>query len=856
MVIRQTNRPARLRRWVSRALPLAALALVAFGAGVAVQRTGLIGRTRLLLRQVPARLGIGEPLPEVPVVSIDMRLRGYLRIVGERQEALRRGILLASGADYVPATLTVGGRAMRVRMRLKGGGRDHWRGDKWSFRVKVRDDEAFFGMRVFSLQHPRTRNFDLEWLHHSHQRREGVLALRYLLVRLVLNGEDKGIYAAEEHFSQELLESQGRQPGLVVQFEEAGHWRRVAVDPDGWLKVMGGKEDWAYNITCADQMPVVAARRAKAAASPPIATQRDAAVQLLRSLIEGRIPPSRVFKVEKLGRYLAVAEMWSASHDALWSNLRLYYDPIEARFEPIAFDAESAGAAADITLLRVPWVQRALRDPAVARAFVANLVRMSREEYLRELKDALAEDWERHNAILDLEWPGRRTPGWRVFEAKQRYVRQLLALSNIVRASAVPSPAGAAGTLEVRVGSVVQLPVEVVGFRLPNGDVVSPRPGDAEAVVLPARPPGGPIEYQAFPVAVPEGQGSSLHALCRVIGTSGAIAEQVRLLAFEMPAAGPRPRAPSMEDALGAHPFLERADGPASLRARRGDWTVAGDLVLPDKASLTVPKGTTLRFATGAALVCTGKLDVAGTRKNPVRLLPASESWGGVLVLDAPASEWQHAEVVGAAGIDRKGWVVPGGVTFCRSPARLERCRFGSSAAPAALHVRHARVECRGCLFEQCGGDGLGADYAVGVLEDCAFEQIDGCAIQARGGDLRAHRVTARRVGGHALRVEREGRVVASFLDVADARVAVSSTDLATVKISRSSVRKALVGLAAYVRHKEYGPAAIEARKIDFEDVRDTVVVQHGSHVTVDGKMTRAGAVDVAALDGPGQVPE
>jgi len=554
--------------------------------------------------------------------------------------------------------------------------------------------------------------------------------------------------------------------------------------------------------------------------------------------------------VEKLSRYLAVAEMWSASHDALWSNLRLYYDPIEARFEPIAFDAEIAGAAADITLLGVPWVQRALRDPVVARAFVANLVRMSRGEYLRELKDGLAEDWERHNAILDLEWPGLRTPGWSVFEAKQRYVRQLLALSNIVRASAVPSPTGAEGTLDVRIGSVVQLPVEVVGFRLPNGDVVSPRPGKAEAVVLPARPPGGPIEYQSFRLAVPEGQGASLHALCRVIGTSGAIAEPVRLLAFEMPADGPRPRAPSMEDALRAHPFLEEADGPASLRARRGDWTVAGDLVLPDEVSLTVPKGTTLRFATGAALVCTGKLDVAGTPKNPVRLLPASESWGGVLVLDAAASEWRHAEVVGTAGIDRNGWLVPGGVTFVRSPVRLEQCLFRDGSAGQALHVRHAKLDCRESRFEGCGGGGLGAEFATGVVEGCGFAQIGGDALSVLGGDLRVHQVSARRVAGQAMRVGREGRATVSFLDVEGARVGVASVDLATVQISRSSFRNTAVGLAAYVSDKEYGPATLEAKSIDFQDVEDVALVEQGCHLRVDADVIRSQPVDVAALEG------
>ena len=105
-------------------------------------------------------------------------------------------------------------------MRLKGDWIDHLWGRKWSYRVKMRGSHAFLGMRRFSIQDPTTRNFLLEWAYLEHLRHEGVLAPRYEFMNLTFNGDKLGIYAIEEHFSKELLESQGRREGVIVRFNE------------------------------------------------------------------------------------------------------------------------------------------------------------------------------------------------------------------------------------------------------------------------------------------------------------------------------------------------------------------------------------------------------------------------------------------------------------------------------------------------------------------------------------------------------------------------------------------------------------------------------------------------------------
>ena len=112
----------------------------------------------------------------------------------------------------------------KANIRLKGDWTDHLIGNKWSFRVKLKDGKTFNGLNKFSLQSPKTRNFIWEWLYHEILRIEGFPALRYFFAPIVFNGNDLGIYAIEEHFDKILLESNKFKEGPIVKLSESLLW--------------------------------------------------------------------------------------------------------------------------------------------------------------------------------------------------------------------------------------------------------------------------------------------------------------------------------------------------------------------------------------------------------------------------------------------------------------------------------------------------------------------------------------------------------------------------------------------------------------------------------------------------------
>ena len=172
--------------------------------------------------------------PDIPPLILDIKFKNLKKLHDKRAAALKRGRLVAAADDFVTARVRFGGKSHRVKIRLKGDLPDHYNTEKWSLRVQVKRGGHILGMRRFSLQAPKTRQYHGQPLYMDFLRRFGVLAPRYQFVNLWVNGTDIGLMALEEHFSKELLESQGRRESVILAFDESLHWTQFAEwDADG-----------------------------------------------------------------------------------------------------------------------------------------------------------------------------------------------------------------------------------------------------------------------------------------------------------------------------------------------------------------------------------------------------------------------------------------------------------------------------------------------------------------------------------------------------------------------------------------------------------------------------------------------
>ena len=203
------------------------LGVVFFSSGVVVQRTGVFGNffipklnelfdySKNYYKGFFAR---GEN------ITIDIEYEDYQKLAYKRKIALNKQKLVTAKDDYVSAKIRYKDKYVKVKLRLKGDNLDHLEGEKWSFRIKVSGDNTIFGMKIFSIQHPRTRNYIYEWIFHQALKSEEVLSLRYKFINVTLNGRNLGVYALEEHFEKRLIEFNKHREGPIVRFNENLYW--------------------------------------------------------------------------------------------------------------------------------------------------------------------------------------------------------------------------------------------------------------------------------------------------------------------------------------------------------------------------------------------------------------------------------------------------------------------------------------------------------------------------------------------------------------------------------------------------------------------------------------------------------
>ena len=795
---------------------------------------------------------------------IDIAPRNMEQILTKRREALELGILLATNGDYVPAAIRLGHEEIPVELRLKGDWANHITHDKWSFRVRTVGENYLYGMQRFSLHDPSMRSYLDEWLFLENLRGEDVLAVGYRFVHVVLNGEYKGIYALEEGFSKELFESQQRREGLIIRYDEDLVWEYRAFYDDQLIP-RGVNEFYIIDEFQSGQVNN----------DPVVAAQRDAAVGMLRALWTGERNAAGIFDLKRMGRFLALSDLWSAPHGLIWHNLRYYYNPITARLEPIAFDSDALTGELDMAGLPPGAFYH---DPYLMAAYVQTLERISQPGYIEALETDLNAQFETLRAAMETEFGAAvfESP-WDLLRRRQALIQQVLNPYQTVYAY-VQRPLPESQTM-VDVGNLLELPLEIVGLEIDGRlvqakpewvlaesvDLLVPAPStDPDAVILrPLAPTATSMRYLHLQIPLSEladGTTGDIQIVTRLWGSSKEHKDPV-LPGYAVPrATGPLPEWPSVSSALALHPYLQHDVDTKMLHIDGGTWDINANLILPAGYGLRLAPGTTLRFGHDNFLLSSGPLDFQGTEEAPIILQPITangsandaDHWRGIAVLSADsASIWNHVTVERTAGIDQDGWTLTGGTTFYESPIRLTHSRIVNSRAEDGINIVRAKFEFTNCEFSGSVSDAFDADFAQGTISDCSFHDMGGDGVDVSGSDVEVERVRMLNIADKGISVGEASHLAASDMHFENVGMGMVSKDLSRATLHNATIINARVaGLAAYEKKGTYGPASLVADHISFSDIpqeRQTLI-QTGSWIVLEGERLEGTDIDVDAL--------
>ena len=808
----------------------------------------------------------------LPILKIYLTDGALKKLYKKRRETLDKPgqILIGEEDDYVSATVIADdgepSHKLKAELRLKGDWVDHIEHPtKLSFRIKIRKQGYVFGMKRFSIQHPKTRKYQAELLLMDEMRRWGVIAPRYRFVDVRINDYGIGVMALEEHFSKELLESQTRREGPIVILDEDLMWRQrdlnmrsnTANDPNA----PGRSEVHLFMHDLA-----ISQFRAPSYMPGTTATNNSVrAMSLYRDFMDGLLPTSEVFDLPKIARWWVLMNTWYGCHGQAAHNRRFYFNPTTDLLEPIAFDngpipIERTAATENCDVLVAPYV---LGDPDFQRYVL---------EFAEELLESYSDpQWQKQFQQTQIEL--LKVLATEGFPAKIIFTKNLLTnLSYFLDKMRLNS--------ETRVISDKTMPfvrhwpdaplyAHVRAFLFPEKNGMTLQLKNLSAYSLSniqvllgdsAAPPSVIKELDLLRAYQESDEGEAFKhvaelALDQPFSDDAHIRVQFEFQGqmYTEPATVQFRNHVSGFDRA----FLQALTGKAGVRIDKqaksivfepGAHTIEHSLELDKGWSVTLEAGSRLQLENGATLKVRGPLFLNGTREAlvQVHVTPSPDflgigAWGGILVSQSETrSKVQHALLIGEGHTtiaNRQDYYgITGCISFYESDVDVTDSTFEDMHCEDALNIVRADFTITDSTIRGTAFDGFDSDFSEGIIRDSLFEMTGNDAVDVSGTSLTLENVKFLQIGDKSISVGEQSALDARGIMIDGASSGIASKDLSTALVNDSSFNN-ITGsaLITYIKKSEYGSASINCSDCTFNKTSFVATNQNGSEIVIDG---------------------
>tara|TARA_B110000977_G_scaffold201516_1_gene296568 strand:- start:1890 stop:3443 length:1554 start_codon:yes stop_codon:yes gene_type:complete len=322
-----------------------------------------------------------------------------------RKIAIANGVLSDDLKDYFKAKCIYRKDTFNVKFKMKGDFSDHWGGKKVSYRIKIKDNKLLNGMSAFSIQDPKTRYYIYEWIYQRFFDTENTINLNYYFFNVSINDENKGIYALEEFFTDELLKRNYKIKAPIIKISEDNlFYENNCTHCSDFNEVV----DELYlknDIECYNSKNLM-----------KDSTQRvyfHNAKSLLSKFRSGELITSQVFDIKILSRIYAISDLLGGHHGLSWNNCRFYYNPKTNLLEMIPFDSNSGKFDPSITYTSLDhfygsdgiylFNRQIFDDPTFVSSYLSDLNMVSQTDFLDDFIKINKDDIDNQIKILCID---------------------------------------------------------------------------------------------------------------------------------------------------------------------------------------------------------------------------------------------------------------------------------------------------------------------------------------------------------------------------------------------------------------------------------------------------------------------
>ncbi|WP_209401169.1 hypothetical protein [Pseudozobellia sp. WGM2] len=786
-----------------------------------VRQTEVTGRFEEAKITVHPDLLIKQKTTALSTLQIALKSKDLTKITSKRNKALESGILVTNDDDFVKADIsTLEQKNINAEIRLKGDWTDHLEHPtKWSYRIVPDGEETVFRMRKFSVQHPKSRNYIWEWLFNKVVKDNGLVGLRYEFLDVQMNIIDKdsvvpmGIMAMEESFDKILIENNKRREGLILGFDESKLWDERKQVRD--LLLTYPKD---ADVPNTKELPIKVYNQNKTLSSPVLKKQFITAKNLLVGLRDEKLNLSDAFDIDKLTLYIALSNLFGGHHGLHMENIRLYYNPVINKLEPVSFDSNSGY---EVTSLREYPV--GVHDPLFTQKLVENYEKVSSTKFidsflnkykkeLNSLYHNLSTEFEdakldlsvlEHNANLIKKKIRPNTPIDISFISKddkgisvevKNFSEFPVVINNLILSNKK--------SLNQKKQNIIVQPKDTatVGFSLKksfNNAFVSKKnkeggfryPKDLDKIQITHHILGSSYTYRSAIVAFPSN-------LDEEVINKTKLTENYNEFDFVL--------------------FDEKNK---SITFKSGHFVLDRVIVIPPQHHVTVEKGFSLDLRNQGSILSDSPFTCVGTEEEPIQFYSRDGTGGGILISSATdSSTISHTSFKNLSVPSLKYWELSGSVNFNETHVDINNCLFADNRSEDALNIINSTFTLDSSTFENTFSDSFDGDFVKGSISNSTFNNSGNDGIDVSGSTIALKNIVINNPSDKGLSAGEGSTMTGNSVTINGGEIGVVSKDLSEIDLSEIAIKNTRLAIACFQKKSEYGPGKIVLKNILFSE--------------------------------------
>lgn len=776
-------------------------------------------------------------------------------------KAAKKEIIRNKYKDYVAGTIWEGDEAIPVELRLKGDWTDHLLSGNPSYRIKTESGTAYKGLRSFSIQHPKTRNYMHEWFVHQLCESEDLLSTHYTFLELERNGEYQGVYALEEHFDKQLLESRNRREGPILKMDETGFWK---------LAIYARKHQL-------DRIPApyyessltTVFKESRTLKSPNLRGQFENGMLLLDAFKNSYERPELLFDLERIASYYALMDLGNVHHSLAWHNRRFYYNPVTTKLEHVGFDMIPMVLPLNSTLAVREFKKKTeelspedglnhmlFKNRTFRKLYTQKLEAYSAEAYLDSIFDIYETEIVRLEEMMQQELPDYAFQKDLYYQKAELIRNELKTLDkNWDAFMAEDTPfnlmQNQAGKYDLENQPYLLEDIAVNGYRskLDSGRYLvefenyhfdsvtltgysvkankdSLLPFDRE-IKLSGFKGGDDADFESI---ILDHKPSRFYFVGHNLKQDTARKKYIK---WAKPK-GEHPRIALFDGFETNSPYYQIRDNQLTLK--KGDYSIEELIYIPSDYEVTIEAGTSIDFVNGAGLILNASTRFNGTAEAPIRFISSDSSARGITILQADTVLVNYLEVENFNTLNVDGWVLTGAFSVYEAEVIIDQLKIHNNQCEDGLNIIRSHFDIQNCSISQTFSDGFDADFCTGRFRYSSFENTGNDCIDFSGSQVQVSDIKIVNSGDKGVSAGERSQLIVENIHIEGAITAFASKDDSDLEVKHATVDGVEVGVAVFQKKPEYSPGRMILEDVTYTNVQQLGLLERKSSVVYKGK--------------------